>query len=775
MFWVDRIADEIIAAYPDKKEFIVRDEKTLSGQVHVGSLRGVLIHGVIAEALNKRGVKARFIYEFNDADPMDGMPSYLDANIYAEHMGKPLKDVPAPSDPASGVREYNGMKATSLAEYYGLEFLEVIHNLGFKDVEIVWASKLYENGDYDDAIRKVLAHPEEIRRIYKEVSGSEKPEDWMPLQIVCEKCGKVGSTKVSEFDGELATYTCMPDMVEWAEGCGHTGKVAPWNGRGKIPWKVEWAVKWASYPVDIEGSGKDHCAAGGSHDVAERICKEVLEMPVPFNVPYEFFLIGGAKMGSSKGNAASAKAVSDLIPPELMRFLMIMKEPNQPIEFSPEGDTIPRLFDKHDETGEHFFLPESEKTYPDLDRLFYFSQLDEDNIVERYFPRFSKLAFLSQIPRVNIEEAVAADKGAALTDADKAELKERLFYVNKWLEESAPDSYVYKVIEDKIPESAYDLGEEQKAFLQSMAEMLKSDSMSGEEIHGATHALVKESGLGAREAFPAIYHSLLGKAFGPKVGWFIEALDRDFIVRRFEEVAALAERVKEVIEPFVSDLLVVHGDVIEQFPELKTAWIELKGVKIGKNHPKLTELIDALVAERDWQEVKENSESLQEYKRMFKAFGVDPTKKKPSPAALVDRLAKGKPFPRINDMVDLYNYIVIKYQCSCGAFNADVVDTPFVLRFAEKGEKFHGIMDKEKPLDEGELCFFDEARLCLARDLCYLDADATKMTEDVTNVYLNLDANGFISSQKFLDIIEEAVELAQEICGGEVGERSVKG
>ena len=790
MFWVDRIVEDILEKNPDKKEFIIRDEKTLSGQVHVGSLRGVIIHGLIAEGLNKRGVKARFIYEFNDADPMDGLPAYLDKTIYKAYMGKPLKDVPAP-----GEREYNGMKATNLAEYFGLEFLEVIHRLGFKDVEITWASKLYSEGFYDDAIKKVLAHPEEIREIYKKVSGSEKPADWMPLQVVCENCGKLGSTKVTDFDktSGMATYVCMPDMVDWAQGCGFTGEVAPWNGRGKLPWKVEWPVKWASYHVDIEGAGKDHCASGGSHEVGERICEEVLESKVPYNIPYEFFLLGGAKMSSSKGNAASAKAISDLLPPEILRFLMSMKEPNQPIEFSPEGDTIPRLFDKHDDVAEHYFAPEEEKTYPDLDRLFYFSQIDEDNIVKRYLPRFSKLVFLDQIPRVDVTKAVTREKGLALTNEDQAELKERLHYVRQWLTTYAPESYVYKVVEDAIPESAYNLGQEQKDFLKSMAEMLRDESLSGEEIHGKTHTLVKASGLQPREAFPAIYHALLGKGFGPKAGWFIDALDRDFIIRRFEEVSALAERVKEETPPFVSDLLVVHGNVIEMFPGLKTAWVELKNVKIGKNHPRLTELINTLVTNTDWTAIKTGEFSdrpeqihtrettkghearyarLTEYKRMFKEFGVDPTKKKPSPAALVDRLAKGKDFPRINDMVDLYNYIVIKYQCSCGAFNADPIDTPFVLRFAEKGEKFQGIMDKEKPLDKGELCFFDEARLCLARDLCYLDADATKMSENVTHLYLNIDANEKMSAEEFTSVQEELVSLALEICGGEIGERT---
>ena len=139
MFWVDRIVDEIIEAYPGKDEFVIRDEKTLSGQVHVGSLRGVVIHGVVAEEIAKRGKKARFIYEFNDADPMDGLPTYLDADVYEKHMGKPLKDVPPPED-----RKYRGMKASNLAEYFGLEFLEVIHRLGFENVEITWASKLYK-------------------------------------------------------------------------------------------------------------------------------------------------------------------------------------------------------------------------------------------------------------------------------------------------------------------------------------------------------------------------------------------------------------------------------------------------------------------------------------------------------------------------------------------------------------------------------------------------------------------------------------------------------
>ena len=65
MFWVDQITEEIVKAFPGKKSFLIRDEKTLSGRVHVGSLRGVVIHGVIAQALRERGFTVRYIFELN--------------------------------------------------------------------------------------------------------------------------------------------------------------------------------------------------------------------------------------------------------------------------------------------------------------------------------------------------------------------------------------------------------------------------------------------------------------------------------------------------------------------------------------------------------------------------------------------------------------------------------------------------------------------------------------------------------------------------------------
>ena len=92
MFWADQLIQNL-----DKKTLHrVDDQSTPSGHYHVGSLRAVAIHGIVYEAMKKAGFDVDFTYVFNDMDPMDGLPKYLDENEYLPHMGKPLFMIPAP-------------------------------------------------------------------------------------------------------------------------------------------------------------------------------------------------------------------------------------------------------------------------------------------------------------------------------------------------------------------------------------------------------------------------------------------------------------------------------------------------------------------------------------------------------------------------------------------------------------------------------------------------------------------------------------------------------
>lgn len=538
MFWADEIVAAVEKAFPGQKKFVVRDEKTPSGRVHVGSLRGVVIHGVIALALREAGYNVKYYFEINDADPMDGMPIYLPREKFLPHMGKPLKDIPSPESP-----DTPPTSEKNYARYFGDEFVSVIRRLGFEP-EIYLNSTLYAEGKYDNLIDTVLENPDEIRAIYKEISGSEKREEWNPVQIVCEKCGKVGTTTVVGSEGpsgaKTVEYVCESNKVEWAVGCGHRGKVAPYRGRGKLPWKVEWAAKWQIWPVDVEGAGMDHSVSGGSREVAEAIAREIFKGAVPVNVPYQFFTIGGAKMSSSKARGASASEVADLLPEELLRFLMVRNRPERHIDFEPSGGTMPRLYDFFDEGADVTFGHKESDVSEDVKKAFRFSQLKPGTEKDFFRPRFSRVAFLIQMPQLDFLKEIEKLKGAPLTKEEKEEANRRAAYAKRWLKDFAGENDKFEV-QKNSPELMKTLTPDQKKFLADIAALLNQKNWQGEELHAAIHELKKKSQLEAKQAFGAIYIALLGKTSGPQAGWFLEALPREFVVRRFTEDAVFQQ------------------------------------------------------------------------------------------------------------------------------------------------------------------------------------------------------------------------------------------
>ena len=522
MFWADRIAEEIEQRFGKKvpAPLIVRDEKTPSGRVHIGSMRGVAIHGVLSEALAERGIKNSFLYEFNDMDPMDGFPEYLPEEFRA-YMGMPLFRIPSPDG-----------KAKNFAEYFANEFKEVIRGAGFTP-EFYNVSELYTSGRMDGVIREALLHASDIRRIYREVSGSQKPDGWYPLSVICENCGKVGTTKVHAFDGEKVSYRCELDMVKWAKGCGHEGLVSPFGGKAKFPFKVEWPAKWKIVGVKVEGAGKDHSTKGGARDVANHIAKEVFKYEPPFDAPYEFFLVGGKKMSSSKGRGSSAKEIAELVPPKILRLALLGKEIMQSFNFDPEGDTIPVLYDQYDKLAESF----KAGVVDDYARLFKYIHPGKI-VVPDFLMRFSQVAFIVQMPHLNLEEEAVRLKGAPLTSEDKKELKERAEYARRWLKTCAPEKFKF-VLQQDFPEVAKNLTTLQKQVLSKITGYIEAnENVSGKDLHEHIHDIKKESGIAAADLFSAIYLLFLGKTSGPQAGWFLSVLKRDFVLKRLKEGAA---------------------------------------------------------------------------------------------------------------------------------------------------------------------------------------------------------------------------------------------
>src|SRR3989344_1577575 len=522
MFWADRIADHIRDTRKprDGKTFVIRDEKTLSGRVHVGSMRGVAIHGIISEILSEYCVPNVYRYELNDFDPFDSIPAYLPQEKFREHLGKPLHTVPSPEEGFA-----------NFAERYGAEFTDVHKKAGFRP-EYYRATELYGSGKMDALMKTALSHVNDVRRILKEVSGSEKDETWLPVSVVCEKCGKIMTTRAFDFGGETVGYVCDKNPDE-AKSCGHTGRVAPWKGKAKLFWKVDWAAKWVALGVDVEGGGKDHSTKGGSRDVANHIAREVFEYEPPFDIPYEFFNVAGQKMSSSKGRGTSAKDMSDLFPPEVFRLALIGKDIREQMDVDPSGESVPRMYDWYDELSEHV----RESVDDDWARLFTLCQLlsEQAAFETPWQMRFREVAFVVQMPHLNLEREAAVAKGGGLSDKEESKLEERARYARFWLATYAPESFRY-VLQETLP--LVSLTDAQKKALVALADFMKEWEKSGEEVHARLHALKAEVPIAPEEFFQALYRIFLDRDSGPKAGWFLAGLPRDFVLERLAEATA---------------------------------------------------------------------------------------------------------------------------------------------------------------------------------------------------------------------------------------------
>jgi DNA/RNA-binding domain of Phe-tRNA-synthetase-like protein len=94
---------------------------------------------------------------------------------------------------------------------------------------------------------------------------------------------------------------------------------------------------------------------------------------------------------------------------------------------------------------------------------------------------------------------------------------------------------------------------------------------------------------------------------------------------------------------------------------------------------------------------------------MYKRLGIDPTKVRPSSEALLRRVRKGEPLPRINSVVDLCNWCSLETQLPFGLYDLDHIDGPTVtLRVGAAGEGYEGIR-KDRVKVEGRITLADEA------------------------------------------------------------------
>ncbi|HFE53959.1 MAG TPA: hypothetical protein ENK07_10970, partial [Bacteroidetes bacterium] len=84
-------------------------------------------------------------------------------------------------------------------------------------------------------------------------------------------------------------------------------------------------------------------------------------------------------------------------------------------------------------------------------------------------------------------------------------------------------------------------------------------------------------------------------------------------------------------------------------------------------------------------------EALAPARRLYRAFGVEPTRRRPSSEALIRRVLKNKGLYRINTVVDVCNWCSMEFALPIGLYDTARIQGDVVCRVGKPGEGYEGI------------------------------------------------------------------------------------
>jgi DNA/RNA-binding domain of Phe-tRNA-synthetase-like protein len=187
---------------------------------------------------------------------------------------------------------------------------------------------------------------------------------------------------------------------------------------------------------------------------------------------------------------------------------------------------------------------------------------------------------------------------------------------------------------------------------------------------------------------------------------------------------------------------------------------ELAAVRVVAHDPRLdAPLADAAAQMRRSVDTGDITSSV---RSMYKRVGLDPTKHRPSSEALLRRVKRGEPLPRINSLVDVINWCSVESQLPFGLYDATRIVGPVVLRLGHTGESYPGIRKDDVHVG---------GRLVLADDAGPFgnpssDSERTQVTESTTRALVVVFAPADLDSKIADQALTITIERVNTFCSG---------
>lgn len=237
-------------------------------------------------------------------------------------------------------------------------------------------------------------------------------------------------------------------------------------------------------------------------------------------------------MSSSKGIGVSAAEVAELLPAQLLRFLLVRTPPRRALNFSPDLESISRLYSDYDRvlSGVESSAPPNHLAEEQLLLTSVRNVGPETSRVGKVLP-WDTIVSLVQLPHIDFWARADERFDPPLTEVEKRHLQRRVESAKVWLERYADPA---ERIEVNLsgPRRVSNLTNSQLAFLSAAAQLLTISSWDPDEVQAALFNAARLTPLDQAAAFGALYLTFLGKNSGPRAGNLLSFFDKDSVIDR---------------------------------------------------------------------------------------------------------------------------------------------------------------------------------------------------------------------------------------------------
>jgi len=525
--WYDKMAVKIIERERKigRSLDLIRTEMGLgaSGLPHIGSLGDATRSYAVTLALREQGYRSELVAFCDDKDGLRKVPAGLPDSL-EKYLGFPVTSIPDPY----GCHESYGRHMSSL-------LLDALDECSI-EYHYMSAKEAYENGVLNKEIRTLLLNAKRVGEIVKEEVGQERYTEVLPYFAVCGSCGRLYTTKVSEFlpDEGKVLYACegMEIKGKWIEGCGFKGEADVTKGEGKLTWKGEFAARWKALDIRFEAYGKD---IADSVRINDRICLEILRHEPPTHAKYEMFLDkSGKKISKSTGNVFTPQVWLRYGSSQSLLLLMLKRfVGTRTLDVSD----IPSYMSELDHLEDVYFGRKSAKDSRELAKIKglyeYVWSLKPPRKPTVHVP-YNLLTFLAKMAPSGNELEFIAEKLQGYGYLPKGQtldenLKKRVEFASNWIKDF-----------EEIKETAVSLNGDEKVAIAELIEVLKVEEDAG-KLQNAIFNAAKKNGLQPGTFFKILYAILLGASQGPKLGPYLVAMGKQNVIEALQRALSQSQ------------------------------------------------------------------------------------------------------------------------------------------------------------------------------------------------------------------------------------------